>query len=683
MFRTGGGYSLAATPDYTASTPGGNSATVNNQSDPVGSIAIGDNAKVDNEDPSLVSIAIGRDSHVKNLINGLAKKYAFAASGITSSNTSGGIAMGFNSYATTGSIDIGNKTYRGTMGGLADLNSDSDSDTDRQSNLFNMTTVGNNSYNKGLFATMFGAYNIATSDYDNAADTYLNQNFGASVIGSLNSIRSKGSNLASAGIASSIVGTANIIEKSNGALIFGAGNTLKNSYQEITLPDSFDNVDDLVEKLKQPLSSGGATTIIGGGNTTDYTLLSNIIGVNNTLTGTQDNAALGNFITGFKNTGSNIANTTLIGSQSTARDGSRNIVLGDNRTVIGNDIIALGSVDNGNGNNTAKTSQVSGSVAIGHNAVVTAYKDADSKGAGVALGENSVANTQKGQEGYDIAAGIAGLAALDKSTSTWKATADAVSVGDTGNTGNTGNAITRQITGVAAGTADTDAVNVAQLKRLADSLSNQISSITPVEVKGDEKNINVAAKTESGKTTYTVSLKKDIQVSNSVDVGGKVNISKNNGVNVANTVTINEKGVSVKNGPSVTTSGVNAGNKRITNVADGKNPTDAVNVRQLRQATQDVTKLRNDVTRLNKEVKSVRNEMRGIGASAAAAMGLPQVMTAGKSMLAASVGVYKGESSVAIGWSKASDNGKRVFKIAGAVNSNGDMPVGAGFGYQY
>lgn len=671
MFRTGGGYSLAATPDYTDSTAGGNPATVNNQSDPVGSIAIGDNAKVDNENPSLVSIAIGRDSHVKNLINALAKKYAFATSGITSSNTSGGIAMGFNSYATTGSIDIGNKTYRGAMGGLADLNSN----TDRQSNLFNMTTVGNNSYNKGLFATMFGAYNIATSDYDNAADTYLNQNFGASVIGSLNSIRSKGSNLASAGIASSIVGTANIIEKSNGSLIFGAGNTLKNSYQEITLPDSFDNVDDLVEKLKQPLSSGGATTIIGGGNTADYTLLSNIIGVNNTLTGTQDNAALGNFITGFKNTGSNIANTTLIGSQSTARGGSRNIVLGDNRTVIGNDIIALGSVDNGN--DTAKTSQVSGSVAIGHNAVVTASKDADSKGAGVALGENSVANTQKGQEGYDIAAGIAGLAALDKSTPTWKATADAVSVGDTGN------AITRQITGVAAGTADTDAVNVAQLKRLADSLSNQISSITPVEVKGDEKNINVTAKTESGKTTYTVSLKKDIQVSNSVDVGGKVNISKNNGVNVANTVTINEKGVSVKNGPSVTTSGVNAGNKRITNVADGKNPTDAVNVRQLRQATQDVTKLRNDVTRLNKEVKSVRNEMRGIGASAAAAMGLPQVMTPGKAMLAASVGVYKGESSVAIGWSKASDNGKRVIKIAGAVNSNGDMPVGAGFGYQY
>ncbi|MEG9533740.1 YadA family autotransporter adhesin, partial [Mannheimia indoligenes] len=139
------------------------------------------------------------------------------------------------------------------------------------------------------------------------------------------------------------------------------------------------------------------------------------------------------------------------------------------------------------------------------------------------------------------------------------------------------------------------------------------------------------------------------------------------------TVTANE----VKVGDvTINNNGINAGNKQITNVADGVKDTDAVNVRQLKQVKNDVTNINNKVDKLDKRV-------RGIGASSAAAASLPQVYIPGKSMVAAAGGTYSGASAVAVGYSRASDNGKLILKLQGTANSQGNFSAGAGVGYQW
>ncbi|HGO5824485.1 TPA: YadA-like family protein [Mannheimia haemolytica] len=127
---------------------------------------------------------------------------------------------------------------------------------------------------------------------------------------------------------------------------------------------------------------------------------------------------------------------------------------------------------------------------------------------------------------------------------------------------------------------------------------------------------------------------------------------------------------------TINNNGINAGNKQITNVADGVKDTDAVNVRQLKQVKGDVVNINNKVDKLDKRV-------RGIGASSAAAASLPQVYIPGKSMVAAAGGAYGGASAVAVGYSRASDNGKLILKLQGTANSEGNISAGAGVGYQW
>ncbi|WP_439288011.1 YadA family autotransporter adhesin, partial [Lonepinella sp. BR2904] len=115
---------------------------------------------------------------------------------------------------------------------------------------------------------------------------------------------------------------------------------------------------------------------------------------------------------------------------------------------------------------------------------------------------------------------------------------------------------------------------------------------------------------------------------------------------------------------------------RITNVAPGIGDTDAVNVSQLKNVSQSVSKLDQRVSKLDKRV-------RGIGANAAAASALPQVYIPGKSMVAAAGGAYSGASALAIGYSRASDNGKVIIKLNGTANSEGHYSGGVGIGYQW
>ena len=131
----------------------------------------------------------------------------------------GGIAIGTNTYARTASIQIGAHTFVGYKMGGIDI---TDKTNDSESNIVGMTTIGTNTYNKGAFANMYGAYSVITGGFTgeggNNSRTYGPQNFGANVVGSLNSIRSKGHN-GSSGVANSIVGVANTVENANGTLV--------------------------------------------------------------------------------------------------------------------------------------------------------------------------------------------------------------------------------------------------------------------------------------------------------------------------------------------------------------------------------------------------------------------------------------------------------------------------------
>ncbi|MCF7529221.1 YadA-like family protein [Neisseria lisongii] len=122
--------------------------------------------------------------------------------------------------------------------------------------------------------------------------------------------------------------------------------------------------------------------------------------------------------------------------------------------------------------------------------------------------------------------------------------------------------------------------------------------------------------------------------------------------------------------------GLNNGGNTITNVARGVNPTDAVNVSQLNEVKGDIYNINNKVDDLDKRV-------RGIGANAAATASLPQVILPGKSMMAAAVGGYGGASALAVGYSRASDNGKLILKIQGTANTEGNLSGGVGMGYQW
>ena len=263
------------------------------------------------------------------------------------------------------------------------------------------------------------------------------------------------------GVANSIVGVANKTENANAALIFGAGNKVTNSYRPVNaftaapLANALQtaiqqgNTDEMIEALGALVKdSGGAVLAIGGANMADYAQLSKLVGVGNKLTGTENKSSAYNMIDGYLNTGKNINHVSVIGSENEVENTDDALVFGNKRKLTG----ATGSIILGSGDRTI-TTNVSDAVSIGHNANVE-------KAGGVALGSWSVANTDRGVAGYDPAGGDH----ANDTTGTWKATAAAVSVGKAATP--TSAAVTRQITNVAAGTQDTDAVNVAQLKKV-------------------------------------------------------------------------------------------------------------------------------------------------------------------------------------------------------------------------
>ena len=134
--------------------------------------------------------------------------------------------------------------------------------------------------------------------------------------------------------------------------------------------------------------------------------------------------------------------------------------------------------------------------------------------------------------------------------------------------------------------------------------------------------------------------------------------------------------ISIGSGPSVvsiTENGLNNGGRRITNVAAGVKPTDAANVAQVNAVE----------NRLNNKIAKLDKKLRGGIANAVAVANIPLVTIPGANMVAVGTGNYKGQSALAVGYSRASDNNRVIIKMSASATTQGDYSVGGGIGYQW
>lgn len=674
----------------------GKKATVHNYIDQSGSIAIGSNAYVEN--------TIGRQEKALGFSQSSFNSFGFGSVPQQPEKLVTGIAFGENTYARSGSVNIGTKKF---VGKIADIDIDTTTLEGRKKiNIGILTTsLGTNSFSNGTLSVINGAYSAITGKYDGTNQNYAIQNFGSVILGSLNSIESNQSDLNSSGIASGIVGVNNKIIDSNAVTITGAGNTVKHAkkpikYDELTnsfipkkwgeLTDSFNST---VKKYE-----GGAIGIIGGANSVEYARLSMISGFGNTLTGTENNESILNSITGYKNTLTNASDTIVFGRENTIKPESKdnptskNIVFGNNRTLTNvNHAVLLGYSEKPSNLNSSDI------VALGYNTLVT------EEGA-IALGANSVANRHKETFGLEYSKVDGSWKASKTESPIWRATTGALSIGSQTDE----NTITRQITGVAAGTADTDAVNVAQLKQLAETLKGSLANqkYTTVSVlksqnassSSNETTLTSASDAENSSTTNPTP--KNVENLNKVTPDSSdyliVTPQKNDTQPTDYTIGITTKS---KNAIDLSEkhlkdTGIDAVNMVISNVAEGQKDTDAVNLKQVKALHNELKQTNSYVDNINRtiheeirqanfHIENVDRALRGGIAGNTALASLPQAHHSGRSMFAVAGGNYRGASAIAIGFSRISDNGRVTIKVNAAANTERGANVGAGVGFEW
>lgn len=201
-----------------------------------------------------------------------------------------------------------------------------------------------------------------------------------------------------------------------------------------------------------------------------------------------------------------------------------------------------------------------------------------------------------------------------------------------------------------------------------------------INVKGADSNTNWS-EFDGGDNVMT-----NIDKSGNVRVGIKKNLkveSVTANKFTAGDTTIDSNGVTIKNGPSMTKNGIDAGNKQITNVAPGRiaaDSTDAVNGSQLHEVKADMN---NKINKLNGQVNKLGKRVNAGTASALAASQLPQAYIPGKSMVSVAAGNYQGQNAVALGMSRISDNGKIIIRLAGTSDTQGKVGVAVGAGYHW
>ena len=500
----------------------------------------------------------------------------------------GAIAIGKNTMARTGSVMIGDHTYVGKLG---DIEVDPAKKMTLNDSVYS-TTLGSSSYNSGSMSAVTGAFSIISNK--GTSTSYGTQNFGATIYGSLNSIESSSASSHSAGMANSVLGFGNRTQNTNASLVWGTGNEVTNSIEDVTFSTKWNKTsasDAQKEIIKAMQSSdqyaGGSVMAIGGGNKADWAIYSQLLGVQNTLTGTEKDVSKLTMINGYKNTVTNAQNTTIIGSNNTATNIQSTIVMGDHNTLEGRkNVISLGNKN---------TVMADDAVAIGNGTTVKAES-------GVAIGVGSVADRAAGIKGEFAPANIP-----KAEKSTWTSTAGAFSVGEEGKT-------TRQITNVAAGSKPTDAVNVAQLKQVA---SQAAASKTTVSDGTNTKVTSTVAK--DGHTDYKVNLNKDLTGIESM-TNGLSSIRMGNGgtVTINNRVTIDQSGKisgvaagEVKEGSTDAVNGSQL--KGVENKADKNAENIQKNTEAIAKNTADISK---NAEAISKNTENIKNNSKAIAENA-------------------------------------------------------------------
>ena len=437
------------------------------------------------------NVAIDKDNKISVDLSKYAKTEDVAVvydknkTSLRSTNATGveenAIALGKGAYAVANSIAIGNGAYtqdgrltpgqsvalgNGAVTGAKSTSIGSNAVGGREGTI----TIGANANNGSVYATVIGTDSklVYATKYSGAA---------ATIVGANSEI--KNDKKFYSGVANGIFGSANTIKNSNGVTIQGSGNTVTNAYKDMSGYDFY--LGGVFVK-----KDAGAVGVIGGMNTVSDQIYTNVIGFGNTVAGDAANISHDVFVAGSRNNLSKVSDSIVMGN--------------DNEISDRSNVISLGHENNITANNA---------VAIGNGAGVSAE-------GGVALGVGSVADRVAGEVGYDPTTGKAyDIENGDAPDYVWQATSGAVSVGSGRDT--------RQITNVAAGTEDTDAVNVAQLKKVNEE------ALKHTTVTNGDNNITITEGfNKDGGKEYNVALKNDIYLAGD-DPDAFVNISGSRG----------------------------------------------------------------------------------------------------------------------------------------------------------
>lgn len=654
------------------------------------------------------------------------------------------------------------------------------------------TVIGNRSKVSGNYQTVTGLRSTIEGNYYNSFNLLDGQsgNF-ASIYGSFNKIEDATGPDDMDGVGNSINGSMNVTSNARGTMIMGVGNTVTHSKGEFLFPKDDDSGistgdwlyvgaftasdyaqgrDITGDNLTYPAdqvyaymrdawqrymeTSGGAVSVLGNSNTSDYVIRSQILGTNNMLKGSEDNISSYNTISGFSNTGTNVKRTAIVGTGNNLTNGVDNVVIGDYHNLEnGKHNVILGSMaseekavtktakaawaatddDNSDGTYTytvneqvalkPNTKNIENAVMVGYNTDVT-------QNGGVALGSDSVASTKAGETGYDALGKTHNNSDTDYSA--WVSTGAAVSVGKAEEKDKEGKvtapAITRQITNVAAGTQDTDAVNVAQLKSALsgakggnDTLKSDTNALTlngntlsmNVEDTAGHKvsgsvNLSQLAQAVDTNTTYKLTGQEN-KDNNTTTITLEDNNGKKNSVTVATKDTRN----TVKAGENVTLDtkdNADGSHEYTVNVkADGKveagstkvvsgdtvyNETrvkqDGTYVKVSNTAGENLSALDNQVTSntqninyLNGRVGELGDRINKVGAGAAALAALHPLDydPEDKWDFAAGVGNYRNATAAAVGLFYR-PNERTMFNLGWTMGDNRNM-VNGGFSLKF
>ncbi len=575
----------------------------------------------------------------------------------------------FENYADATNVNEPSHTAIGQSNLIYSVPESSDPNEDQGSS----SAFGNQNTVKGKHADAFGdgndAYGKQTQSFGDNNKVYANGSIG---YGIKNQIGTQPSD------AKSPKATREADTNTNSASVFGLNNTVVGN-----------NILALGKDNKITDTSTTNATVIGFGSTASA--------ANATAIGTAASALANETVAIGQKANASGQNSNAFGSQANA-SGTSSLAVGTGSVASNDSTVAIGN-----------DSTVTGAsaVAVGASATSTGKWSTALGDSANAKGEKSVALSKDSYAKDDNSVAL-GSGTITRSA-TQENTATVNGITYSGFAGNTPVAVvsvgsdktetytppdhstpgrtvtitphTRQIINVGAGeisATSTDAINGSQLYMVADQVGKNKTRIdnirqrtSDVKVKaGDNIDVKEVYDDANQVKTYTVSTKKDIK---------------------ANSYTINNSNIKIDQ------NGINAGNKKVINVANGENDNDAVNVSQLNKVkndvanntkniatnTQNIANNTKAINTLNKKVNDVDRKSRAGIAGVAAIASAPSARKDGKSMVSTGVAHHRGESAIAIKASRNSDNGHWSTNVNGAADTRGQFTVGAGVGYEW